>query len=158
MTPFLLDRTTARAAIALARTAAVFRHANDADDVAFLARHADAHPGEVYRFLATAGDDGLPLLRRYAEKPRGLDLVALATRKGADGLSALRKGGELRHLTLWVRYSERALRSLRLKRPQAFLHALAMRSPAARNVLWGAAVLTVVTGWDYLRVGLKHMD
>ncbi len=24
--------------------------------------------------------------------------------------------------------------------------------------LWGAAVLTVITGWDYLRVGLKHMD
>ncbi len=24
--------------------------------------------------------------------------------------------------------------------------------------LWMAAVLTIVTGWDYLRVGLKHMD
>ena len=24
--------------------------------------------------------------------------------------------------------------------------------------LWLAAVLTVITGWDYLRVGLKHMD
>ncbi|OYW45126.1 MAG: CDP-diacylglycerol--glycerol-3-phosphate 3-phosphatidyltransferase [Sphingomonadales bacterium 32-68-7] len=24
--------------------------------------------------------------------------------------------------------------------------------------LWAAAVLTVVTGWDYLRVGLRHMD
>jgi phosphatidylglycerophosphate synthase len=24
--------------------------------------------------------------------------------------------------------------------------------------LWSAAGLTVVTGWDYLRVGLKHMD
>ena len=24
--------------------------------------------------------------------------------------------------------------------------------------LWGAAMLTLVTGWDYLRVGLKHMD
>jgi len=24
--------------------------------------------------------------------------------------------------------------------------------------LWGAGVLTVITGWDYLRVGLKHMD
>ena len=24
--------------------------------------------------------------------------------------------------------------------------------------LWIAAVLTVLTGWDYLRVGLKHMD
>ena len=26
------------------------------------------------------------------------------------------------------------------------------------TALWGAAVLTVITGWDYLRVGLKHMD
>jgi CDP-diacylglycerol--glycerol-3-phosphate 3-phosphatidyltransferase/cardiolipin synthase len=24
--------------------------------------------------------------------------------------------------------------------------------------LWAAAVLTLVTGWDYLRTGLKHMD
>jgi len=24
--------------------------------------------------------------------------------------------------------------------------------------LWMAAVLTVITGWDYLRVGMKHMD
>lgn len=24
--------------------------------------------------------------------------------------------------------------------------------------LWGAAVLTLITGWDYLRVGLKHMS
>ena len=27
-----------------------------------------------------------------------------------------------------------------------------------RVSLWGAAGLTLVTGWDYLRVGLKHMD
>ena len=24
--------------------------------------------------------------------------------------------------------------------------------------LWGAAVLTAITGWDYLRVGIRHMD
>ena len=24
--------------------------------------------------------------------------------------------------------------------------------------LWGAAVMTLITGWDYLRVGLRHMD
>lgn len=29
---------------------------------------------------------------------------------------------------------------------------------ASLACLWGAAVLTVITGWDYLRVGLKHMD
>ena len=26
------------------------------------------------------------------------------------------------------------------------------------TTLWGAAILTLVTGWDYLRAGLKHMD
>lgn len=26
------------------------------------------------------------------------------------------------------------------------------------GALWGAALLTLITGWDYLRVGLKHMD
>ncbi|MCD2322580.1 CDP-diacylglycerol--glycerol-3-phosphate 3-phosphatidyltransferase [Sphingomonas sp. IC-56] len=30
--------------------------------------------------------------------------------------------------------------------------------PAALLALWAAALLTVITGWDYLRVGLKHMD
>ena len=29
---------------------------------------------------------------------------------------------------------------------------------ASLTALWGAAALTLVTGWDYLRVGLKHMD
>ena len=24
--------------------------------------------------------------------------------------------------------------------------------------LWAAAALTLITGWDYLRVGLRHMD
>jgi len=26
------------------------------------------------------------------------------------------------------------------------------------GTLWGAAILTLITGWDYLRVGIKHMD
>lgn len=29
---------------------------------------------------------------------------------------------------------------------------------AGLAMLWGAAVLTAITGWDYLRVGLAHMD
>jgi CDP-diacylglycerol--glycerol-3-phosphate 3-phosphatidyltransferase len=29
---------------------------------------------------------------------------------------------------------------------------------ASLTALWGAAALTLLTGWDYLRVGLKHMD
>ena len=29
---------------------------------------------------------------------------------------------------------------------------------AALTLLWIAAVLTMITGWDYLRVGIKHMD
>ena len=29
---------------------------------------------------------------------------------------------------------------------------------ASLVALWGAAALTLITGWDYLRVGLRHMD
>jgi cardiolipin synthase len=35
---------------------------------------------------------------------------------------------------------------------QAWIHLVGLIS------LWVAAILTLVTGWDYLRVGLKHMD
>ena len=35
---------------------------------------------------------------------------------------------------------------------QAWIHLVGLAS------LWAAAALTLVTGWDYLRVGLKHMD
>ena len=34
----------------------------------------------------------------------------------------------------------------------AWIHQLGLVS------LWAAALLTLVTGWDYLRVGLRHMD
>ncbi len=34
----------------------------------------------------------------------------------------------------------------------AWVHAVGVVS------LWAAAVLTLITGWDYLRVGLRHMD
>ena len=35
---------------------------------------------------------------------------------------------------------------------QSWVHLVGLTS------LWTAAVLTCITGWDYLRVGLKHMD
>ena len=33
-----------------------------------------------------------------------------------------------------------------------------MLKQAAFGLLWIAAILTMITGWDYLRVGVKHMD
>ena len=135
--------------LGLAKTAAVFKHVDTAEDVTVLAKYADAHPGEVYRLLATAGDDGLPLLRRVGDEPRGFEWVALATRKGLPGIHVLRKGGELRPVTLFIRYGERVLRTLRLQRPQRFLHALAMRSPAVRNAMWcGVLLLAIAALWQ----------
>ena len=34
----------------------------------------------------------------------------------------------------------------------------ALLKQAALVLLWVAAILTLITGWDYLRVGVKHMD
>jgi len=39
-----------------------------------------------------------------------------------------------------------------IPRPGQWIHWVGL------GALWAAAVLTLVTGWDYLRVGLKHMD
>lgn len=38
------------------------------------------------------------------------------------------------------------------------LPALSWFKMIALAILWIAAILTLMTGWDYLRVGLKHMD
>jgi cardiolipin synthase (CMP-forming) len=38
------------------------------------------------------------------------------------------------------------------------LPALIWIKPISLGCLWAAAALTLVTGWDYLRVGIKHMD
>lgn len=38
------------------------------------------------------------------------------------------------------------------------LPALAWIKAVGLVSLWGAAALTIVTGWDYLRVGIRHMD
>jgi cardiolipin synthase (CMP-forming) len=35
---------------------------------------------------------------------------------------------------------------------------LVLLKQAALGLLWVAAILTLITGWDYLRVGIKHMD
>lgn len=35
---------------------------------------------------------------------------------------------------------------------QSWIHLVSLAA------LWGAAALTLITGWDYLRVGLKHFD
>ena len=136
--------------LGLAKTATVFRHADTAADVSFLAKQVDAHPNEIYRFLATAEAEGTPLLRRYADTPRGLDLLVLATRKGRPGIELLRRGGELRSVTLSVRYGERILRMLHLNLPQQLLYALTMRSAAARTGLWAAAIaLSVFALWEF---------
>jgi CDP-diacylglycerol--glycerol-3-phosphate 3-phosphatidyltransferase/cardiolipin synthase len=37
-------------------------------------------------------------------------------------------------------------------RPDQGIHLIGL------SALWAAAILTLITGWDYLRVGLRHMD
>ena len=44
------------------------------------------------------------------------------------------------------------LQGVCIPRPNQWIHVIGL------TTLWAAAALTVITGWDYLRVGLKHMD
>lgn len=157
LTRLFADVRRLYARLGLAKTAAVFRRAENADDVAFLAKLAESHPDDVYRVLTVAGDGGLPLLRRCADTPTAFERLALAVRKGPSGIALLQRGGAGRHLTLAARYGERVIRAFRLEHPQRLLEQLARRHPAAHTALAAAAVLLAAAALAFLCAGVRHL-
>ena len=60
-----------------------------------------------------------------------------------------------RSITVWD--SGVTLLPIEMMRPPLFI-CLSAACVVTKTPFSKAALLTVVTGWDYLRVGLKHMD
>jgi len=143
--------------LGIAKTAAVFRHAENADDVAFLAARVESHPNEVYRFLTVAGNDGLPLLRRFSDGPAAFERLALAVRKGPPGIALLQCGGAGPRLTRTVRYGERVIKAFRLEHPQRLFEQFARHHPAAHSALGTAAAFLAAAALVFLCVGVRHL-
>lgn len=75
--------------VGLPRTMTLFRHVDDGDDLAFLARAVARHGDEAYLAVRSGGRDGVRLLRRLDGASEAGDLLGLAARKGPRGVALL---------------------------------------------------------------------
>ena len=111
----------------------------------------------IVMLVSTRNESGTPLIHSFHIVPA---LVILLREIAVSGLreflAGLRVSLPVSHLAKWKT-------TLQLVALGALI--LAGAAPDWNWVhqvglfcLWAAAVLTLVTGWDYLRVGLRHMD
>jgi CDP-diacylglycerol--glycerol-3-phosphate 3-phosphatidyltransferase/cardiolipin synthase len=111
----------------------------------------------IVMLVSTRNESGEPIIHSFHIVPA---LVILLREIAVSGLreflAGLRVSLPVSHLAKWkTTFQLVALGALILAGavPQwPWIHLIGLAS------LWSAAALTLVTGWDYLRVGLRHMD
>lgn len=75
--------------VGLPRTVTLFRHVDDGDGLALLARAVARHGDEAYLAVRNGGKDGVRLLRRLDGAAGAGELLGLAARKGPRGVALL---------------------------------------------------------------------
>jgi cardiolipin synthase (CMP-forming) len=111
----------------------------------------------IVMLVSTRNESGTPLIHSFHIVPA---LVILLREIAVSGLreflAGLRVSLPVSHLAKWKTTLQLvALGALILAGAVpdwTWVHQIGL------FCLWAAAVLTLVTGWDYLRVGLRHMD
>jgi CDP-diacylglycerol--glycerol-3-phosphate 3-phosphatidyltransferase len=111
----------------------------------------------IVMLVSTRNESGEPVIHSFHIVPA---LVILLREIAVSGLreflASLRVSLPVSHLAKW----KTTLQFVALG--ALILAGAAPRWPWVHDVglvsLWAAAALTLVTGWDYLRVGLRHMD
>ena len=111
----------------------------------------------IVMLVSTRNHSGEPIIHSFHIIPALVILLREIIVSGLrEFLAGLRISLPVSHLAKWKTTLQLvALGALILAGalPQwAWVHLVGLIS------LWAAAALTLVTGWDYLRVGLKHMD
>jgi cardiolipin synthase len=111
----------------------------------------------ILMLVSSRNHSGEPIIHSFHIIPAGVILLREIAVSGLrEFLAGIRVSLPVSHLAKWKTTLQLvALGALILAGAApdwAFVHYVGLGS------LWAAAVLTLVTGWDYLRVGLRHMD
>jgi cardiolipin synthase (CMP-forming) len=111
----------------------------------------------IVMLVSSRSQSGEPIIHGFHIIPA---LVILLREIAVSGLreflAGLRVSLPVSHLAKWKTTLQLvALGALILSGAAPSWHWIAV---IGLGSLWAAAVLTLVTGWDYLRVGLRHMD
>ena len=101
-----------------------------------------------------AGTDAGPVdvARTDAGPGAPLDASIADTQAAIDVMVQFNRGSAKSHSGIW-----RDL-AVRKRKTEVDAQIAALDAGYTYGLLWVAAVLTMITGWDYLRVGIKHMD
>lgn len=136
------------------RSARMFRHVKDPDDLKAVMRAVDLDPDTAYLMMHHGGADGLVLLRRHGGEAAFLGQAQRAVRKGPAGLDLLRRTLRPAVGLQGMRMGARLMKTIRQGRMAALLRALARRDPVVRAVLWSLAAgcLVVAAGCLILAV------
>jgi cardiolipin synthase len=111
----------------------------------------------IVMLVSTRNNSGEPIIHSFHIVPALVILLREITVSGLrEFLASLRVSMPVSHLAKWKTTLQLvALGALILAGalPQwQWVHNVGLAS------LWAAAALTLITGWDYLRIGLRHMD
>jgi len=111
----------------------------------------------IVMLVSTRNNSGEPIIHSFHIIPALVILLREITVSGLrEFLASLRVGMPVSHLAKWKTTLQLvALGALILAGAtpgMPWVHMVGLAS------LWAAATLTLITGWDYLRIGLRHMD
>jgi CDP-diacylglycerol--glycerol-3-phosphate 3-phosphatidyltransferase len=111
----------------------------------------------IVMLVSTRNNSGEPIIHSFHIVPALVILLREIIVSGLrEFLASLRVSMPVSHLAKWKTTLQLvALGALILAGalPQwQWVHTVGLAS------LWAAAALTLITGWDYLRIGLRHMD
>ena len=124
-----------------ARTATVFKHVDDPDDLALITAVAQKNADAAYFTVKNGGADGIGLIRQLGDTNVGVSTMAQTAKKGPAGIQWLKRGGAGRKYVVRTRFGARLLKNLRLHRPQQLITEIAKKYPATMKTLWAAAIL-----------------
>jgi len=111
----------------------------------------------IVMLVSTRNNSGEPIIHGFHIIPALVILLREIIVSGLrEFLASLRVGMPVSHLAKWKTTLQLvALGALILAGAtpsMPWVHMVGLAS------LWAAATLTLITGWDYLRIGLRHMD
>ena len=128
-----LKKTTE--SLGISRTAGVMKHVDNPAELASITAVAQKNADAVYFTAYHGGSEGVKVVKSLGDSNVSVHSMALAAKKGPEGLKCLRKGGSCRNHILRSRYFARVAKNLRLGRPYRVLVEMAKRIPVVRKTL-----------------------
>lgn len=138
--------------LGLARAGRLMRHADDAADVATLAKAAKMAPDETYLLVKYSGKDGVKELENLTTAR--VKVLRQAAKKGPDVLKNIRKyGNVVKAKTATARRFARLVKSWQSGHLPGFVSRMVLAWPFLRFVFGGLAlILWGISGWKFSRV------